>query len=328
MKKHIKLIVVILALLLISALWAGSILQRREDSKIVGAGTAEHAPQEKDFLEHDGKTYPLKQHIKTVLVMGTDKFNREEDVSGLFYNYQQADFQAVLVFDRDEKTCTPIQINRDTMCDVPWLSVNGMVGGTKFCQIALSHTYGSGAEDSCVNSRNAISSLLSDAPVDRYISFTMDSVAVMNDLVGGVTVTVPDNAIAYADPEFAEGNRVLLQGERALTFVRTRDIGLDDSNVDRMAHQQAYLEGFMQAARETYAADADFTLKALDRLSPYMVTDLTVNELSETVQMLAEYEILPVATPKGELRLGTQYAEFYVDREALWELVRNAYCSA
>ena len=315
---------VLIILLLVSAL----LLQKKADSDIVGAGTSEHALKKKDFLEYNGIKAPLKRHLKTLLIMGTDKFNPDqEDVSDLFYNYQQADFQTVLVFDQDAKTCTPIQINRDTMCDVYWLSVNGKVGGTKFCQIALSHTYGSGKEDSCVNSRNTLSSLIFDAPIDHYISFTMDTVRVLNDLVGGVEVVVPDNAIAYADPDFTVGNRVLLLGDQALKFVRTRDTGLDASNIDRMAHQQAYLAGFLPAARECYAAQEDFTLRAYDALTPYMVTDMTINDLSEAAKMLSEYEILPIVSPKGELKLGTKFAEFYVDRNSLWDLVKAAYCS-
>ncbi|MDO5444468.1 MAG: LCP family protein [Eubacteriales bacterium] len=328
MKKSTKFIAGVVSVLLILVLLGGSLLlQQREDGNIVGAGTSEHALQKKDSLEYNGKTYPLKRHIRTLLVMGTDKFNPEEDVSGLFYNYQQADFQTVLIFDQDKKTCTPIQINRDTMCDVPWLSVNGKVGGTKFCQIALSHTYGSGAEDSCVNSRNAISSLMFDAPIDHYVSFSLDSIQIINDLVGGVTVTVPDNAIAYADPDFVEGNTVLLQGDKAMKFVRTRDKEVFGSNIDRMSHQRVYLGGFVQAARECYAEEDEFSLKAYDQLSPYMVTDLSLNDLNETVQMLVEYEILPIETPKGELKLGTQFAEYYIDYDSLWDLVKNAYCT-
>ena len=34
---------------------------------------------------------------------------------------------------------------------------------------------------------------LMDVKIDHYISLTMDSVAVMNDLVGGVEVTVLDD---------------------------------------------------------------------------------------------------------------------------------------
>ena len=85
-----------------------------------------------ETIRHGMKNYALKRHMTTVLLIGTDNSiydNKQSDME-LFYNYNVADFLVILAFDHSQKTVTPFQICRDTMCDVPWLSVNGLVGGT------------------------------------------------------------------------------------------------------------------------------------------------------------------------------------------------------
>lgn len=314
--------------LIVVLLFMAMKLQQQMNGKITDVGSSPHALQEQMVLTHNGQDYLLKKHIRTVLVLGTDKFISQQKMTDmdLFYNDMQADFQTLLVFDTEAKTCTPIQINRDTMCDVYWLSVNGKVGGTKHCQIALSHTYGSGKQDSCVNAKNTFSHLLFDAPVENYVAITMDAVGLLNDLVDGVTVSVPDDAVSYADPAFFKGNIVHLKGEQALRFVRARDTAVDDSNITRMARQKEFMEGFLRAAQKCSREQESFTLKAYEALESCMTTDLTVNGLDDLAQMLAEYEMLPLQTPTGELRGGEYFAEFYADGNSLWSIVEKAYC--
>ncbi len=68
----------------------------------------------------------------------------------------------------------------------------------------------------------------------------MDAVPIINDAVGGVTVTVLDD-MTSADPALEKGAEVTLQGKQALTYVRTRR-GLDDStNLHRMERQRQYM---------------------------------------------------------------------------------------
>ena len=325
MKKAL-LVIVLIAVLSLLMLFAFRAQKAADSVNITGAGTAEHAVQEQTALMINGKEVPLKDHLSTLLIIGTDNFNdRSEGTFDAFYNYQQADFQTVLVFDDDAKTCTPIQINRDSMFDVFWLSVNGKVGGTDFCQMALSHTYGSGKNDSCVNTRNTVSAFLHDAPIDKYMAFTMDAVPILNDIIGGVEVTVPGD-YTDADPSFTEGARITLIGDKALKFVRTRDIMIDDSNLDRMSRQRLYLQAFAESAKNAIAKDDSLVLRAYDRLADSLVTDVTPNDISAISKKLQTYEIRPVLTPDGELKLGTRYAEFYVSQESLDEIVRNIFC--
>lgn len=329
MKKATKTVLLIIILLLAAGLGAGAVyMQKKADSEIIeNAGSSDNAVKAVTSLSHDGSEYRLKRRTDTVLVIGTDRTENKSTNSDIeaYYNFDLADFITLLVFDHDARTVTPLQINRDTMCAVPWLGVNGIVGGHRTEQICYAHTYGTGKNDSCVNTCNAVSELLYNVPIDKYIAFTMDAVPIINDLVGGVTVTLEDDVPALGE-DYVKGAKIKLEGKDALRFVRTRDTMLLDSNLTRQNHQRLYLAAFTEAAREAVKGNEDLavdTFKAIDR---FMCTDLTVNDMSEIVDQLCEYEILPVTSPEGELIMGEKYAEFYADDASLWECVRKTFC--
>ena len=96
-------------------------------------------------MQYNGTEYELKENIRTLLVLGLDKFDDVEAVEG-YTNDKQADFVMLLVIDDSEKTVTALHINRDTMSDVPILGIAGEKIGMVNQQLALAHTYGNGRE--------------------------------------------------------------------------------------------------------------------------------------------------------------------------------------
>lgn len=98
------------------------------------------------------------------------------------------DIVTLLVFDKREESVKLLCINRDTMVEMPRLNEQDRVTGTRVAQMALSHAYGYGLEDSCVNTRTAVSDLLYGVYIDYYFAMNMDAVAILNDSVGGATV--------------------------------------------------------------------------------------------------------------------------------------------
>ena len=329
-KKNLKKKLLIAIILLLACALAFLFYKVQLESKnevIPEAGSSQNAVKPLTALEHNGEKATLKRHTDTVLLIGTDNFseNSEKSEVELFYNYQQSDLLVVLAFDNDNKTVTPFQVNRDTMASVPWLSVNGLVGGHVTEQIALSHTYGSGGNDSCENTRNAVSELLYNLPIDNYLGFTMDAVPIMNDLVGGVTVILNEDIPALGD-NFVQGAEITLHGQTALKFVRTRELEGVHGNVERMSRQRQYVAGFTESARETAEKNPDLAVDAFKAIDKYLTTDLTVNDISEIVERLCNYEILPVVSPDGELKLGEEFVEFYVDDDSLWQNVKTVFC--
>ena len=244
-----------------------------------------------------------------------------------FYNDDLADFLLLMVFDHEKKTVTPFQINRDTMCDVPWISVNGLVGGYYPMQITMAHIFGSGKLDSSKNVVSAVTGLLHGAPVDHFFTFSMDTVPILNDLVGGVTVTLEDDVPTLGE-QYVKGAKITLKGEEALRFVRTRALDRVDANVARMGRQRLYMNAFLNQARTKIEKDPEFIVKAYDKIERFLITDLTVENISEFVDDFYDYEVLPIVTPTGTYTLSEQStAQFHPDEASLWDCVRSTFCT-
>lgn len=276
---------------------------------------------EREITYYNGIAYAKKEDLETVLLMGLDKFEGNSPES--YLNNQQADFLLVLVIDEQAQTCTPIQLNRDTMTQIQILGVTGEPAGTFTGQLALAHTYGSGEEDSCENQVLAVSNLLYGMEIDHYISMTMDGVALLNDLVGGVTVKVMDD-FSEIDDTLVQGETVTLLGEHALTYVRSRG-GLEDStNLHRMERQRQYLAGLQEQMKKA-SQEEGFTLDALMQLNEYLVSDCTINQLSDLMENLNTYEVGEILTTQGEAKVGEEFMEFTVDEDALQQLVMEVF---
>lgn len=278
--------------------------------------------QETGYLIYNDEKYE-KKDVETVLLIGIDKF--AEDITNDSYNnQQQCDFLLLMVIDHKAKTCTPVQINRDTMAPVMVLSVTGDQIGTVDKQIALAHTYGSGREDSCENTAFSVSSIFWDQPVDHYISVTMDAVQILNDLVGGVTVLVEDD-FSRVDETLIQGQKVTLFGEHALTFVRSRGSMEDSTNLARMERQRQYLGGLREQTVTAIETDAGFAIDSLLRIAPYMVSDCTVNQLSDIANDVVNYEMRPIQPLKGNAVKGEEFMEYYLDDEALFDMIATLF---
>lgn len=325
-----KTVILLACVALLAALIAGASLMAKKDAEapIENAGTAQNAAVKQESLTYDGQEYPMKPHLQTVLLIGTDALEAyEEKTEGVkpFYNYHQADFLTLVVLDTDNNTAEILQLNRDTMTDVPWLDVLGEYGGTEFKQLCLAYNYGDGGMKSCKNTVSAVSSLLFDAPIDHYIQIPMTAIGVLNDLVGGVPVTIEED-MTVIDPAFTEGAAVWLDGVQAEKFVRARMALENDTNLARMKRQRQYLDSFQKRAREAFNSDSEFMVKLMEKLSEFLQSDLTAQQLSDLVTRLDNSEISPIRYAEGELKLGEQYYEFYPAKASLWAMVKKAYC--
>lgn len=277
---------------------------------------------DREITYYNGTAYARREDLETVLLLGVDKFEGETPEG--YVNNQQTDFLLLLVMDKENETCTPIQLNRDTMTQIQILGVTGEPAGTFTGQLALAHTYGSGEEDSCENTVLAVENLLYGVGIDHYVSLTMDGVALLNDLVGGVTVEVLDD-FSGIDDSLVQGETVTLQGQQALTYVRSRGGLEDSSNLHRMERQRQYLSALQQQLKAAVQQEDGFTLDALLQLNEYMVSDCTVNQLSDLGDSLATYQVSDILTTPGDAQEGEEFMEFTVDEAALQQLVMDVF---
>ncbi len=320
-REHVKVISILLAVLLLGGLLF-TLLHRWEAHR----GAVEVVETEEaydDGLYLDGVRYAPKEGVETLLLIGVDKYESQTQETS-YINSQQSDFLMLLVIDKRNQTRAALHLNRDTMTEIPVLGVRGEAAGSITGQLALAHTYGSGGADSCQNTVKAVSNLLYGMSIDHYIAVTMDAVGRINDLAGGVTLTMLDD-LTSVSPEMQKGATVTLTGDKALAYVRTR-YGLEDSsNLHRMERQRQYLTGLSDALTAKMEADDGFLLEALDAISAYMVSDCTVTQLSQTYDCWESYEDGGIYTVEGTAKVGEEFMEFYPDEAALRRLVAELF---
>lgn len=325
-KNKTRIIAVLVSVLLLAVIGVLGVKVYRMDSEDADrAARAKQQTENRWKIKYNGEEHTVGSYVETYLLVGTDSDNSgcSDVLVKRFYNYTQADFIVLLAVNEEGKKITAIQINRDTMMDVPWLDVLGRYGGTDFRQIALAYNSGSGGTDSLKNTADAVSRLLFGLPVDHSAAFTMAGINALNDLVGGVTVHIEDD-LTPVDKALKKDSTVTLHGEQAEHFLRARMVLADDTNLARMRRHREYLGGFVSSAKKAMDADPQFFMKSFDTLSPYMVTEMTTDELLYLADRAQKYGIDSIQYAEGELKIGEFY-EFYPDMESLWNIIREIF---
>ncbi len=266
-------------------------------------------------VEYNGGTYTLKEDIETFLVLGLDKFRGKIDDEA-YNNDRQADFLLLLVFDNKNETVSALQINRDTIAEINILGVAGEVVGKTEKQIALAHTYGNGREVSCRNTSDAVSKLLHDVKIDKYISLTLDAVPIINDSVDGVTLEVLDDFTGI-DDSLVKGETVTLYGEHALNYVRTRYMLDDSTNIARMDRQRQYIRELYKKFSDVAATNDELIVRVLTDISDYMVSDCTITRLQSYYDKVSGYKFDGIYRLEGESVQGERFMEFHPDSDSV-----------
>ena len=307
-------LIVISAVLAAAGIFA---LQKADNVEIVydEEARAKEAAVLSDVVDVGGISCTPKRNIRSYLIMGIDNTASQGDgyVMG-----GQCDVLNLLVVDHTNMTYQYLPINRNTICDVRWYDVDGNDMGTSEIQIAYAHAVGDGGVFSCENAVEAVSDYLGGVEIQSYIALGMSSIATINRLVGGVTVTIEDDFSA-TNPSLVKGETITLTDKQAETFVRARMSMTDDStNEARMRRQQVFLDALRTQMLEKAKADAEYALHVYDSLEQEMVTNMNGKAFSRLVNGLTKCENLgPIGITGtiGEDDLG--YATFVPDKDSV-----------
>lgn len=274
-------------------------------------------------MEYQGEIYQRRENLTTVLFLGLDKFEHTEKKIG-YTNNIQSDFLILAILDSNDNSCSLLHLNRDTMTPIRRLGIGGGPAGTFVGQLALAHTYGSGGSDSANNAVKAVSTLLGGVQIDHYITLTMNAVSVINDAIGGVTLTVLEDFGDIA-PELKKGETVTLMGEESLLYVRMRAGIADQSNLNRMERQRQYLYAFYEKLMASSQADDSFLTKTLWKISDDFQSDCSTSVLDKLWKKISNAKLMPIRTIDGEAIKGTEYMEFYVDENSLQNTILDLF---
>lgn len=286
--------------------------------------TVFYASEDKEFVQikktitRDGVRYFPRQDIMVLMLLGIDQEGKVQ-ASTEANRGNAVDMVTVVVADEGKQTYSILNINRDTMLNMPVLDEQGKETGTVYAQLSYSHIYGTGVEDSCENTRKTVSNFLYGISIDHYIAMNMEAVPILNDAVGGVTVTVTDD-FSQVDPEIKMGEHTLV-GEQARTFVQQRWYVSDHLNLYRIERQKEYMKEFADVFFEKAENSPDFVLSVFEKVSDYVVTDCSGTVLSNLFSDFSDYTLDQVLSLEGENVLGEEYYEFYPDEEKLDELI-------
>lgn len=281
--------------------------------------TRTELPQaDQETVEVDGTTYRKRDDLSVILAMGVDHETQET------YDYRkagQADFLRLIVLDNKNKTVQQLQIDRDTITPVTMLGVLGDRYEPVTQQICLGYAFGDGRQSSCEVTVEAVENLLGGQKIDQYLSMGLDGISTLNDLAGGVTVTLEGDFSAI-DPAMTKGTTLTLWGDQAEVYVRTRrSIGVG-TNEARMARQEQYIRQITSQLDAKVQQDQNFVLTAYDALEPYLYTNIPRGQLANEAWAAKDYERMDTIKPEGTYQVGDDgFMEFYPDADALQQAV-------
>lgn len=284
--------------------------KKKVEKTITSSGTS----SESNFITYKGVKYKKNSDIKTMLFIGVDKAAKA-DLHNSPGENGQSDSLNLLIMNQDTNKAQILQISRECMVEIDIYGEDGEKLMATEGQIALQYAYGDGEEKSCRLTSEKVSGLLFGTSINSYLSLTLEGMVVATDAIGGVTLTVPEDYTAI-DPAFEQGKTITLNGELAEKYVRTRDIEVLDSNNQRMERQAHFMNALIREMQEIGG-----TMKYAEiyqKLEPYMVSNMTADELKE----ISEYEInTEMQRVPGEIIEKDGHAQYIVDNGQLQELI-------
>jgi len=286
------------------------------------AGDAENPPAwQEGWVRHGGKIYEYNENILTFLLLGIDKEGKVRE-SRNTTDGGQADAVFLAVADPGTKKLSLVGVNRDTIVDV--LMVGAGDAGEDIVypsQLAVQHGFGDGLGGSCELTRDRVSELFYGLPIHAYASFNMGGIAALNDAVGGVEVVVPED-LTKVKKAWKEGAEVTLEGKDAFWYVKWRDTAVFESARGRLARQKQYISAFLKKAVAATKADIRTPVVLYNKFKDYIVTDLTVDEITYLALELSGYTFnSDIYTLEGRTEMKGEHEAFYPDKDALRELV-------
>jgi len=275
---------------------------------------------EEDTITYEGVTYKRKSRVESYLILGVDK-TEEQRKTG---QAGQADVLLLLVLDAEQQAYRILNINRDTVTQITVLSPDGSISSEKFEPICLSHAYGTGGPESCENTVRSVEYLLAGIKPDGYIALDLTAIGVLNDAVGGVTVTV-DKDLTAMHPALKKGATVKLDAASAEAYVRARMYVGEEDNLSRMNRQVGYMTAWF---RQAQALGEQRLIGLLDSIEEVCVTDLTEKRLAAVADIAMKYENLGFCALDGEYVRTVSFNEFHADDDSVTQMILELFYTA
>lgn len=162
--------------------------------------------------------------------------------------------------------------NKTVMVSIPRDTRAEIVGNDSVEKINHAYAYGGPqmAKDSIEN--------LMNVPIDHYVSINMDGLKNLIDIVGEVTV-VSNATFDLKGKSYVEGTSYDMNGEEALTFIRSRYEDGSGGDFGRQERQQLVVEAL--GDKLLSASSITRVNSILDTLGHNVKTDLTMSDIQD-----------------------------------------------
>ena len=274
-------------------------------------------------IYYNGEVWQYNEEILTFLFLGIDATAgvADEKIPG---KAGQSDVVVLLVANPHTKQINVININRDSMVEIKRYDTDGNYIGVMEGQLALQYAYGDGRQESCESTRSVVEELFYGIPIHGYAALDMQCIATINDAVGGVEVTVMDD-MTWADKSWKKGTKLHLMGNDALKYIRKRNYTSAElgTNINRIERQKQYLTLFADKLKSKTKENLAFPVTLYSKVEGHLVSSFSVSQITYLAGELLDYNVTTdsMVSVEGRSAMGEKYEEFYIDEEALKELI-------
>ena len=291
------------------------------DSSEYSFGSAGTEIHEGDVITYDNKQYQYNRHLSNYLLMGVDIMDEipEEKRS---ISAGEADFLYLVSYDRKEEDTRILAIPRDTMTEIRIFNEDGEALGKTTGRLCTQYAYGDGKRKSCELTRDAVSHLLCGLPILGYAALNMDSIPLMTDVVGGVTLVLPDNSLQDVDPGFTRGSTVVITGENADMFLRYLDTNKHQQDLVRMDRQKVFVRAYAAKVKKMQDENPHTVTDIYETFKPHMITNMT-NDVF--LDLTAAWHDTGIETVPGRGINAEKDDEYEVDEKALYRLILDLF---
>lgn len=303
-----KIVIAIMALLIVAGLFL-FIKGNPEEVVII-----DNDDNDYHTLEYNGETYYYNTDIISILLMGIDT---NEGV------YGQSDHMSLLIIDRRSKEIKLLAIPRETITEIEMYGDDGSYLGLSDNHLGLAYPNGYKAGKAGIVTMEATSKLLLNIPIIYYVATNMNVMPMLAEIVGDVDIELPDDSLAYRNPEWVKGYIFNVNKDTIEIYLRSRNIYDDFTNKNRMLRQNLYLNWFFDNINSINEEDESFLLAKLEEILENCETNLSWDE-AETFYELAMDSMRsdPFAySISGRYAIGQFYEDFYPNEEDLLSLI-------
>lgn len=331
MKKSKKSVIIIISIilavviLLISAFFILTSIGKRqfhkEDTHI---STDVVEIDDENTITYNDKKYTLNKNIVSILVIGIDRDNVNQNLgSG---NNGQADVIFVATIDTKTKKSCIIPISRETITDINLYTKDGKYAGTEKGQLCLAYAYGNTSHECSQNVMTSVKRLLYGINISSYATIEMEGVCRLTDLVGGVRVTSLED-FSSKDLTAAKGQSITLNGKSAQAYIQSRDDDLE-ANSRRMQRQKQFLSALINTAGNAVVSNFSNLAKFYNTISPYFSTNVSFAQITYLAQNCLSMNFgdsIEYKTIDGILSQGEQWVEFTPNEDSLLQTVIDVF---